>query len=48
MPAIGPSHLVDLLADADFTAGLIPDPQTKTRPMSAIRAHVLEALSSAP
>ncbi|MEM6491484.1 MAG: sulfatase-like hydrolase/transferase, partial [Pseudomonadota bacterium] len=47
MHIIGPAHLVDRLADEDFTPGLIPDPQTETRPMSDLRAHLLRALTSA-
>ncbi|MFQ6550560.1 sulfatase-like hydrolase/transferase [Aestuariibius sp. 2305UL40-4] len=43
---VGPEHLVGLLADDGFSAGLIPDAETEPRPMSALRAHLLNALTS--
>ncbi|MEM6712908.1 MAG: sulfatase-like hydrolase/transferase [Pseudomonadota bacterium] len=46
MHIVGPAHLVDLLADEGFTPGLIPDARTIPRPMSDLRAHVLQSLSS--
>jgi len=46
MHVVGPAHLVELLADTGFTAGLIPVPETEARPMSDLRAHLLRALTS--
>ena len=43
---IGPSHLVDLLADSDFHAGLIPPSETNVRAMDGMRDLFLEAYSS--
>lgn len=46
MHVIGPKHLVDLIADDDFVAGLIPSPQTQLRPISDLRAHLIQSLTS--
>ena len=46
MHIIGPAHLVDALADAQFDPGLIPDNVTEIRSMSDMRAHLLQSLSS--
>ncbi len=46
MHVVGPQPLVDLLADADFTPGLIPAQTTPVRRMELMRAHILQALSS--
>jgi len=43
---VGPRPLVDLIADADFTAGLIPAETTPARRMDLMRAHILQTLSS--
>lgn len=46
MHIVGPRALVELLDDADFTPGLIPRETTAVRRMDAMRAHILQALSS--
>ncbi|MGR3513035.1 MAG: sulfatase-like hydrolase/transferase [Paracoccaceae bacterium] len=46
MHVIGPEHLVRLVADDGFRPGLIPPNLNDPRPMSEMRAHLLEALSS--
>lgn len=46
MHVIGPDHLVRLVADDSFGPGLIPPDLKDPRPMSEMRAHLLEALSS--
>ena len=43
---VGPEHLVELLADDGFSAGLIPNGETEPRPISDMRAHLLNALTS--
>ncbi len=45
---VGPQALVDLVANADFQPGLIPSDSIAPRPMDAMRALLLQALSSRP
>ncbi|MEN0002189.1 MAG: sulfatase-like hydrolase/transferase [Pseudomonadota bacterium] len=46
MHVIGPKHLVDLVADDEFVPGLIPSAQRQLRPMSDLRAHLIQSLTS--
>jgi hypothetical protein len=46
MHIVGPKSLVDLVADADFNAGLIPPTDTVVRRMDVLRGHLINALSS--
>lgn len=43
---IGPKHLVNRIATEGFTKGLIPAADTKPRPMSDLRGHLVRTLTS--
>ncbi|WP_282096078.1 sulfatase-like hydrolase/transferase [Epibacterium ulvae] len=45
MHVIGPKHLVDAIADAQFYQGLTPPSEAEPRPMDEMRAHLVKALS---
>ena len=46
MHVVGPAALVELIADERFVPGLIPSAETVLRPVSDMRAHLLQALSA--
>ena len=46
MHVVGPAALVERIADEGFSPGLIPSDDTALRPVSDLRAHLLQALSA--